>query len=421
MLRKLMTLMVLMCMTMLLIGCSLFQQKPFTTLPQTLKEAVVAYKEKLTSLIDDESEDHNQSKQLIRFYNDTPYNPDDMIHKDTYLEVYNKQKDNSNHVGLTEYLIEYKNLLDDIHILLESFDINEVEADLEIDFQGMQALDANVYLSKDSGVVVKFLVGSLFSSEPVFYGIKVGYEKDVFFVKEFTHFKERNIYNYFEFLENISLINMRYRDEQNYEYEYRNQIDNELFLVYYASDLNLPDDYTLRWYNPKTNIRTTYHDGNDAIRHFEVFNQKTAIFDYTDYLNGNISLRFQLLEASGWDYAYLDSNAHPNEGVYKDGVMLFQPHQYKQFNVDLSEKFANVGVTIDLKKEELTNEILNLNVYQMDFNNPTITIEYIQQTLDNLYEESKHLAVYRGIDFYSGNIKETLYNEIDDDLKEIED
>ncbi|MBU1093702.1 MAG: hypothetical protein KKH01_04490 [Firmicutes bacterium] len=406
-----------------LVACTQIDPETVLTLPQTLKEAVTIYNEKLTFLIESESETNSDNVVLTRFYNDTPYNADDMIYKDIYLEVYNKQKDNSNHVYLTEHLLQYKLLLDEINTLLVSYDIDELEANIDINFQNNLSIEANVFLSQDRGVVIKFASVSLFSEEPVFYGIKMGYENNIFFVKQFINYTERDTYSYFEFMENVSLIQISYRDEDNFRYQYVNQVDNELFEVYYASNDYGPSEYTLMWFNPDTNIRSIYHDGYDSIRHFEVFNEKTSIFDYTDYLDGNISLRFQLLEASGWDYAYLDSNAHPDEGVYKNGVMLFEPDEYRQFNVDLNYtyQFANVGVTIDLKQEELTNEILSLETYQMNFNHPEITIDYISETFYNLYEESKHLAVYRGIDFYSGNIQTTLYDEIDDDLKELND
>ena len=99
-------------------------------------------------------------------------------------------------------------------------------------------------------------------------------------------------------------------------------------------------------------------------------------------------------------------------------MCLYLQDQYTLHNNHYQYKFANVGVTIDLQQEDLTNDILSLKAYQMNFNHPEITTDYIASTLDTLYEESKHLAVYRGIDFYSGNIKETLYHEMDDDLKE---
>jgi hypothetical protein len=347
-----------------------------------------------------------------------------MIDRDTYLEIYNQQKDYSNEVYLTEYLSQYKYLLDEINILLQEADIDEMNIDLHIDFQYNQSLFASVYLSRDNGVVIKFLASAIFSEEPFYYGIKMGYEDNVFFVKELANYKSSDTYTYFELLENISLIKIKYRDEENFRYEYVNQVDNEMFEVYRSSNDYAPDESLLRWFNPDTNIRTVYSEGGyEPIRHFELFNDKTSVFDYTDYLDGQITIRFQLLEATGWDYAYLDSNAHKNQGVYKDGKMLFEEDEYRQFNVDLNYEygFANVGVMIDLAKKDLNNDILSIKAYDMDFNHPEITLDFINQTIDHLYEESKYLAVYRGIDFYSGNIKDELYQEIDDDLKEMND
>lgn len=134
---------------------------------------------------------------------------------------------------------------------------------------------------------------------------------------------------------------------------------------------------------------------------------------------GKLELGFQLLEATGWTPAYLAEGSNQYDHVYKDGVILFKEGQYKQFNTDLFEhpKMANVGVTISLDKGRLTNEILNLSVYQMNFNHPEITIDYINSILANVEEESKELIVYKGIDFNSNNHREALYKKIDHDLK----
>ncbi|MCD4827108.1 MAG: hypothetical protein K8Q99_04950 [Acholeplasmataceae bacterium] len=390
-----------------------------TQLPKTLKEAVNLYQDKLTAIID---EDENSDQNLLtRFYNDTPYDPNDMIHRDVYLSIYNEQIDNANHVQLTPYLSSYKDLLIEINEILVEYEIDELNVDIQIDFNNEVSLEANVFLSLDKGVVIKFTGKSVFLERPVLYSIKMGYEEDIFFVKELKQYndeKDQDKFFYFEFLEDTSLIEIDYRDDDNYRYQYKNQVNNELFDIYFmANDYGL-DDYVLMWFNPETNIRTIYSDGYEPIRHFEVFNEKTNIFSYTDYLDGMINIRFQLLEATGWDYAYLDSNAHRNQGVYKNNVMLFEEDDYRQFNVDLNEeyRFANVGVMIDLSKDDLNDEILNLHAYDMEFNHPEITMAYISQTIDNSYEESKHLAVYRGIDFYGENVRDDLYQQLDSDL-----
>ncbi len=264
---------------------------PDVQLPKTLKEAVTMYHDKLSMILEDDDDTLGQNNQLIRYYNPTPFDPDDMIERDTYLDIYNKQKDNSNEVNLTEYLSSYKFLLDEIMVILEEANIDEMNIDMQIDFLYYQSLSASVYLSRDSGVVIKFMASAIFSEQLIYYGIKMGYEDNVFFVKELANYKSNDTYSYFEFLENISLIKIKYRDEENFRYEYVNQVDNEMFEVYRSSNDYAPDESLLRWFNPDTNIRTVYSDGGyEPIKHFELFNDKTSVFDYTDYLNGDLTI-----------------------------------------------------------------------------------------------------------------------------------
>lgn len=185
------------------------------------------------------------------------------------------------------------------------------------------------------------------------------------------------------------------------------------------TDFDSGKNESLTWFNPNANIRTIYANSFEEIRHIELFNSKTSIFSYSDYLNGNISLRFQLLEATGWDKAYQDSNGHLNEGVYKDGVMLFKPDEYLQFNVYLNETFGlvNGSVTIDLKKSELTNDILNMSQYKMNFNHEEINMKFIENSINNSYDESLHLQNYRGIKFYDGDVKEEFLSQMNKDLR----
>ncbi len=81
-----------------------------------------------------------------------------------------------------------------------------------------------------------------------------------------------------------------------------------------------------------------------------------------------------------------------NQGVYSNGVMLFKEDEYRQFNVDLvpSIHFANVSVTLDFNQDELSDDILNLSRYQMNFYEGKITKSFVMDTINHSYEESKH-------------------------------
>ena len=54
----------------------------------------------------------------------TPYDETDMVERDVYLALYNKQLDNSNQVLLTPHLKAYKDLLDKLNDELDSFEVD---------------------------------------------------------------------------------------------------------------------------------------------------------------------------------------------------------------------------------------------------------------------------------------------------------
>lgn len=387
-------------------------------LPKTLKESVAFYKGKIESILE-EDEKTSTSTSSVKLYNDTPYNPENMLEKKEYMDVYNQQVDHTHQVSLPIYLDMYKTLLIDMDEVLKTCEIDDIEMDIVIDFGSTKELEVNISLSKDLGVLIKFQIQSFFNDAYYDNAIKTGYEGDVFYIKQLVTFSDNeNRFTYFEFREDHSLINISYINENSYDYSYVSQVDNTTFKLNMNGNAFHPNIYRLFWYNPETNIQTIYSNEYDHARHFSLFNDKGIIFEYTDNLDDTITLWFQLLEADGWDYAYLDSDAHKNQGVYKNGVMLFDEDEYRQFNVDLYPQYqkANVSVTIDLNENELTNEILNLNAYEMDFNHPEITVDYINETIENAYEESKDFAVYRGIDFYGSNIYDQFIDVIDKDL-----
>jgi hypothetical protein len=68
-------------------------------------------------------------------------------------------------------------------------------------------------------------------------------------------------------------------------------------------------------------------------------------------------------------------------------------------------------------KSELTDEILNLSFYGLNFNYDEINLNFIDSTIINAFEESSYLSVYRGIDFMNDDLSEALYAAIDSDLK----
>ncbi len=415
--KKTIVITMMLIISFMLLACTPTNNAPTIELPKTLKEGVTTYHSKLTSVLEVPST--NDEAIPTRFYNNTPYNPDDMLPRSAYQTVYDNMRNNTNDVVLSEYLTHYKDKLDEVLLQMEAIDDEAISANVYITFQGILQIEAFVYLSKDGGITLRYTAQGIFNDTEVQYGIKMGYKDDLFYLKELKVYEVDKNFTYFEFLEDSNMITVTYSDNAQYRYQYVSQVNNEHFDISYTPNNYGPDGRVISWYNPETNISAVVGDGYESTRHFELFNDKTSIFSYSDSGDGMIALRFQLLEASGWDHAYLDSNAHRNEGVYVDNYMLFTNHDYRQFNVDLNLDygFANVGVTIDLAKENLTQAHLNLNHYDMDFNHPEITIDYIESVMANIHQDSADLAKYDFINFSNIENFDLFYDFVDNDLK----
>jgi len=415
--KKIITLTMMLMFSFILLACTPTDNASSIELPKTLKEGVTTYHNKLTAVLEVPStKDHAEP---TRFYNNTPYNPDDMLPRIHYQTVYDNMRHNTNDVVLSQYLMHYKDRLDEVLLQMADIEDDAISADVYITFQGVLQIEAFVYLSKDGGITLRYRAQGIFSNTEVQYGIKMGYKDDLFYLKELKVYEVDKRFDYFEFLEDSNMITVTYSENSQYRYQYVSQVNNERFDISYTPNNYGPDGRVVYWFNPETNISAVVGDGYESTRHFELFNEKTSIFSYSEYGDGMIALRFQLLEASGWDHAYLDSNAHRNEGVYVDNYMLFTNHDYRQFNVDLNfvYGFANVGVTIDMPKANLTQQHLNLNYYDMEFNHPEITLDYIESVMANIHQDSADLAKYDFINFSNIESFELFYSFVDNDLK----
>jgi hypothetical protein len=378
----------------------------------SLIDLVTSYQAKLTSIIE-EDETSNQlisaHQMYLAFDEEDPF----FNTRETFLVTYNTQRDNAQDVQLSPHLMIYKDLLDNVVEEIEAQNIESIEAQIYVDFRDFMELDAYVSITNDHGILVKLTL-SVYGYE-YYYGIKFGYEDQDFFLRELSMGTEPGRYEYFEFLENHQMIDIRYT-EYSYWYRYQNQNDNTYYEIS-KEDSQFYDDYVLSWFNPETNIRTRIiRTGEGNMNHIELFNYRGICFSFTEYVDdGNIDVAWQLLEATGWDSVYYEENTtNPLNGIYKDGEKIFSD---ARMNIDLNSMFANVRVQYTFMKSELTNDILNLSAYGLDFNHEEINLDFIETTISNSFEESAYLSVYRGIDFVNDDLSQTLYAAIDEDIK----
>lgn len=336
-----------------------------------------------------------------------PYENEGMRTREEFLAVYQNQRSNTNDVRVDDSLIQYKDLLDQVVAILEQEEIIKAVAYVNIDFGNQTQIEAKVSMSPDKGILLKMTVS--IEEEVIYYGIKMGYEKENFFVRELLENIGNNSYDYFEFLENNHLVNARY-NSVDYWYQYKNQNDNTFYSI-----SNSSEGKTLSWFNPETMVRTMLDEVEGHVNYYELFNEKGIIFSYIENLDTNqISVAWQLLEATGWDKAYATDFSSQNRAIYRDDTLLFEGAKK---NVSLNINFANIRVELEMTKADFTDSILNLSAYGLDFHHPELSVELINSKIANAMEESSELSVYNGVDFLSDDLDTELYQVIDDHIK----
>lgn len=337
-----------------------------------------------------------------------PFDPERLIPRETFEAVYANQIQNSNHVYLGEFLMFYQTALDIIIEGLKTASTNEAEVVIFVEWMQDMFVFARVSLTEDQSILVRFeVIEELVVTQTT---IKFGYEDDRFMIRMLNNVNSGEQIQYFEFLEDHSIVSFMVNQEDLY-YQYINQVDETNFL--YGKE---PDFFLLRWFNPVTMLRTTLQNRSEIFSaHIEQFNQKGIVFEYgLSEETDEVYVAWQLLEADGWNAAYMTDSGGPHKGVYLDGVRL--PIQARQYNVDMNPFFANVRMDMYIPIEDLTDEILSLQAFGLSFRHPEFTIAQMQTIMDGVMEESLELQSYRGIDFTGENLRSQFFEVIDADL-----
>ena len=380
--------------------------------PQDLLGKLQSYQQRLNQLIE-----KNQSSVSFEPLDDfnillSSSNPG-MKSKNEYMTVYNRQRDNSTDVQLDGTLLVYKDLLDEVIEQILEMEIEELDVTITIEYKGYQNLEANLKLSQSQGVVFKFYMEGM--GQSFYIGLKMGYNQRNFYLKELSYYPEDHYTHYFEFLENKQMIHLRY-STQSYWYRYQNQSDRTFYEISNNQEFGNTGS-TLRWYHPKTSMRIQFHDyEGEKLDIIEFFNAKGIYFMYEeDHIRHQVRLTWQLLETTGWDYVFSEEDtSNTFKAIYYKGKRLFPE---ATLYVNLGDKFASVYATISVSKEEITDEMLNLSNYELLFIKQNLKLADLEKTMADMRVESEQYKTYQGIDFTNSNLRENLYEVIDQDIK----
>jgi len=151
---------------------------------------------------------------------------------------------------------------------------------------------------------------------------------------------------------------------------------------------------------------------------YNFFNEKGIYFsiDYPSFMDETkLLIRWNLLEALGWDAVYIEDIT----GGISTPANLFlgETEVFKEGNVrGYLSLNAFLSAYMEIAENQLTDEMLNLSAYGLDFLHDEITLEYLAQVRAEQLLLAESGEFFDGIDFLGENVRDELYGFIDSDL-----
>ncbi len=399
MVRKIYLFAMFLCLSMVFIAC---QKNEFT-----LIEQLNLYQEKINAIIEEDKDEG-----YITYVNHQTLAVASMTSRDELMAIYEEQPPHHlNDVRVEGILSIYKALLDEIIDSIEETDYDKVEIDLSVHFRDYANLDATIKVLKEGSILIKVSIN--LDGEVYYSGLIMGYENEDFYLRELEMHDGQNYY-YFEFFENHHMIHIRYSPEASW-YRYQNQNDNTFYEIS-QSHVSENPYLDIRWFDPETNMRISIMESEERYQSVEFFNEKGIYFEYFEFIEtSEVILAWQMLEATGWDQCY----KIPDRKSEQDGIYLGETNltPNAKVNLNMSETHVNLRVEYKLPKVDLTDHIINLSHYGLTFNYDHIDMAYIENAMTEGLNEANTLSVYRGVDFLNDNLKDVLYDIIDEEIR----
>lgn len=406
--KKILFTIVLFFVTFILSSCS---QLP--TL-ERFSDAVLSYKDKLDEIIISKDIDEliNNDQQAMML-STTP--------KADILNLYQNYQTNFFTVSLDPMLLIYQDLLNQIIIKIQEEEIESLDAILQIEFIDQLLLDATINIDNKNLVIIRL---SLSREETILYqeNIKMGYVDDNFTISDIYGYTDdlSNQYDYFEFVENDYMINMRSGDMFWYKYQ------NEKTKSYYEianvfeplegqEEFNLYGNkaYTVTWFDQSINLETMLMVVNDEVinSHYRIFNDHGVVMEMTFIGNSNLEIRYELLEATGWDSYGLVENGYE---IYLNDTQVFSEATISL--VENGDMYAFLFGKINILPVAFTEEVYNLTRYDL-FLDIDLSYDEFMNEKENTYTNYQDFATFNDINFLDENSFINFYNLLDSDIK----
>lgn len=421
---------VLILMVLLLGGCSSTGGNSgfFSKSVSEFTEKYARVQEKIDELMDESdgnasvTSNQEQKPSKVKLLST---DPDNFYYPEDFLEVYNSDAQTTSPVSSLEFISPYSLLLEEIETDVD-FDHLVLETPYSVNIEWCGEASVTFYNVLDGHILIHFV------STDTDQFLKVGFVNDLFHLVYFNYgiyeeqissiTKEVINYNYEDFVEDTSLVVINSLEGDWVTYSF---IDipgsNQSQYTFHngVEDISFYDLDTDRvFFFSNTN-------GVNTMQEVVYKNEKGYVFSYLEgaYVPaGQVEIRWQLLEATGWDYAFIQnmaaSNIQEGDGIFIDGENLYV-HGKDRLNCDLTPWNANVLFGRDFLKSELTNEILNLSAYGMTFSRNDLTIDAIEQSLQEGRDMIDEKIIYEGVNFRSDTIKTDVLSLLDPDIQSL--
>ena len=257
---------------------------------------------------------------------------------------------------------------------------------------------------------------------------KVGLKEDNLQLEHMTYMesyyqKGQDVnFKYFRFYQNQDTLFIL-NNTQEHILDFVDFTTNEIvYVINNTNEFDLGNDY-ITYYNPETNIYISrgYDDSDLTYERISLYNTYGMYFSYSDHDQSDdlFTVTYNMMETTGWTYAYYEQNNNTENGIYKGLDKLLENELLSisiQEENDVDIYLTRVYNTLDITSDEfdLSNE--NLLFYQGD-----ITLPYIQTLRDIDKNDLLQQSIFETIDFFGDTVRYDLYYLINEDLKEIMD
>lgn len=338
-----------------------------------------AYKLKITDLIEEEPAFNQKTPKRNEV--DTS---DDVYETDDFLSVYNTQDNVFYDVHREYFLEDYEDMIDLILSGLmndESFILGEFLT-TNIDYLGME-LGAEIYCDyTETGMIIKldYSYSISLSNRRIYSIIELGYIEEDFYLNCMEYEQKLDTVSclYEEFIENQGYMTIDFNEAGDYYFEYVDEVDLTILNAFKfengwntISITNARDNYFYRY---------KYDSNMDFLgEEINIYGDHGCDLEYLESNTSvqEIRLEYNLLETTGWTHVMMENDYDFNSAcLYNGETKLFTETDVFGY---ISESYAKLMYYQTIETDELSNEVLRLTQYGLDFAEGAYTLESLDQ------------------------------------------